>query len=366
MREILERNIILVACSMLLLLFVQGDYVVVACLIGIIETELLVGCGYIFRTQMPENIVAVICVIAAVIWWPLMFFLPVLSYSIIHRGKWWQESFLLVPLLTGFFRNLSCYREMWPIGMLLVLIVAAGFIAYENQKALEYQRLYLKQVDSSTSLAYTLKQQNAKILAGQDDSVRLATLQERNRIAREIHDNVGHMLSRTILQTGAMLTIYKEEPLHGQLQSVNDSMNEAMNSIRESVHDLHNDSFDMKGSVEELMEELRKHYQVHYEYDLGTEVPSNIKYCFLAIVKEATANIMKHCNGTTVSVVLREHPGFYQMLVSDNGTKKMKRTNDGIGLNNMEDRVKSMGGTISFSDEEGFKVLVSIPKNQKE
>ena len=69
----------------------------------------------------------------------------------------------------------------------------------------------------------------------------MATLKERNRIAREIHDNVGHMLSRAILQMGALSTVYEEEPLHGQLLKVNDTLNLAMNNIRESVHDLHDD-----------------------------------------------------------------------------------------------------------------------------
>ena len=54
----------------------------------------------------------------------------------------------------------------------------------------------------------------------QDYEIYLATLRERNRIAREIHDNVGHMLSRSILQMGALITIHKEEPLHGQLAGV--------------------------------------------------------------------------------------------------------------------------------------------------
>lgn len=74
----------------------------------------------------------------------------------------------------------------------------------------------------------------------------LQTLRERNRIAREIHDNVGHMLSRSILQMGALITIHKEEPLHGQLAGVGETLNQAMNSIRESVHDLHDESIDLR------------------------------------------------------------------------------------------------------------------------
>lgn len=92
----------------------------------------------------------------------------------------------------------------------------------------------------------------------QDYEIHLATLQERNRIAREIHDNVGHMLSRAILQMGALQTIHREEPLHGQLMQINDTLGEAMNSIRESVHDLHNESLDLKQALFDICKEFEK------------------------------------------------------------------------------------------------------------
>ena len=65
-----------------------------------------------------------------------------------------------------------------------------------------------------------LQEKNKNLMEKQDYEIYLATLRERNRIAREIHDNVGHMLSRSILQMGALITIHKEEPLHGQLAGV--------------------------------------------------------------------------------------------------------------------------------------------------
>ena len=60
-----------------------------------------------------------------------------------------------------------------------------------------------------------LQEKNKNLMEKQDYEIYLATLRERNRIAREIHDNVGHMPSRSILQMGALITIHKEEPLHG-------------------------------------------------------------------------------------------------------------------------------------------------------
>ena len=68
----------------------------------------------------------------------------------------------------------------------------------------------------------------------QETEVHLATLKERNRIAREIHDNVGHMLSRSILQLGALKALNHDSSLSAPLSELHKTLNTAMDSIRTS------------------------------------------------------------------------------------------------------------------------------------
>ena len=82
----------------------------------------------------------------------------------------------------------------------------------------------------------------------------------------------------------------------------------------------------------------------------------------IAIVKEAMANIVKHSNATQVSVMMREHPAFYQLAIEDNGDVSNKNSNPGIGLNNMKERVEALDGTINFNTEQGFKIMVFLKK----
>lgn len=220
---------------------------------------------------------------------------------------------------------------------------------------------------------------NKNLMEKQDYEIYLATLRERNRIAREIHDNVGHMLSRSILQMGALITIHKEEPLHGQLAGVGETLNQAMNSIRESVHDLHDESIDLRQSIAEATREMKEHYQLTVDYDMSPEIPRNVKYCFITAVKEAMSNIAKHSDADKISVILREHPAFYQMTVEDNGTVGRKGQSgplweeevvrmdgkEGIGLSNMKERVQALGGTFRIHTEKGFVIFISIPKRDK-
>ena len=168
---------------------------------------------------------------------------------------------------------------------------------------------------------------------------------------------------------GALQAIHREEPLHGQLGQINDTLGDAMNSIRESVHDLHNESLDLRQAMHELCREFESEYHVGLHYDMTQEIPRSVKYCFLAVIKEAFANVVRHSDADKVSVFVCEHPGFYQMSVEDNGTTA--RLPDaagpgegGIGLANMTDRVQALGGSIHFRADNGFQIMISIPKQK--
>ena len=93
---------------------------------------------------------------------------------------------------------------------------------------------------------------NRMLVEKQDYEIYAATLKERNRIAREIHDNVGHLLSRSILITGAAKALNASDTLSPVLDNLDHSLNQAMTSIRSSVHDLHDESLNLKEAAESL------------------------------------------------------------------------------------------------------------------
>jgi signal transduction histidine kinase len=207
-----------------------------------------------------------------------------------------------------------------------------------------------------------LAKENLKILQeNQDNMVYAATLKERNRIAREIHDNVGHMLTRSILQTGAIKTLNKDEALASHLDSLQATLNTAMTSMRSSVHDLHDEAVDLHETVKELTHSVTS-LKINLDYDMEQYIPKDIKYCFIAVVKEAITNTEKHSNATLMNIKMHEHPGFYQLLIEDNGTNINTNAASGIGLTNISDRVHNLNGTIKITTDSGFKIFISIIK----
>jgi signal transduction histidine kinase len=249
----------------------------------------------------------------------------------------------------------------------------AWFLKNRTTAAIRLLSEYNELRDTTKELAILQEQKNQSLLENQDYEVNLATLNERNRISKEIHDNIGHLLSRSLIQIGALLTITKEEITKEGLASLKESLSEGMDSIRNSIHNMHNESIDLYTSIDTIIKEFT-FCNISFEYDIKSNPELKLKYSILAIIKEALSNIMKHSNATKVMVSLREHPALYQLIISDNGTmdflmkEKLSKLienqlyMDGIGLQNITDRVKNFNGNINFILENGFRIFITIPK----
>lgn len=252
---------------------------------------------------------------------------------------------------------------------LLFGMLLASFLGYLTESYHTLAQKYKEMRDDSTERNLLLKARNQTLLENQDYEIHNATLKERNRIAREIHDNVGHMLSRSILMTGALQAINQDENCKESLQLLQNTLSQAMDNIRASVHNLHDDSINLQKSIENLIESFT-FCPVHLEYDIQNDVPSAVRYAFISITKEALTNITKHSNATLVQITLREHPSMYQLIIHDNGEtasakqisfENLEENPRGIGLVNMADRVRLLHGILQISQKNGFQIFVSIP-----
>ena len=214
--------------------------------------------------------------------------------------------------------------------------------------------------DKYTEHGLALQQKNKDLLEKQDYEIHLATLEERNRIARDIHDHVGHGLSRAILQTGALQALNGDDKLAPFLDGLQETLTDAMNNIRGSVHDLKDDAVDLYEAVNKILENTP--FKINLNYDISQSVPNPVKYCFLTVLKEGLTNATKHSDATDLDITLQEHPALYQLLLADNGTGEPQTTGRGIGLQNIEERVQNLGGYCNFTYKNGFRIFITIPK----
>lgn len=290
-------------------------------------------------------------------------FLPWHCYVLFLHRQYISSGLYLLPVISYSYRISG-----EPILFLMLITAISFYLAHTNRmRAGLTEQIHILR-DDSVERELTLQEANRQILENQNDQIYIATLRERNRIAREIHDNVGHILSRSILQTGALLAICRDETLTPHLSALKDTLNLAMDNIRNSVHDLRDESIDLKSALQDITDSFT-FCPVLLQCNISRHISKNVKYCFLAVTKEALNNIMKHSNATKVLITVREHPAFYQLLIEDNGNSAKPFpdfhgiSSDGMGIPNMRDRVEALHGILHISREHGFRIFISIPKS---
>lgn len=248
----------------------------------------------------------------------------------------------------------------------VLLMAFAIMLSYFTEQLLGYQMKLHSMRDASIEHDMLMEQMNHQLIEKQNAQIYNATLKERNRIAREIHDNVGHMITRSILQVGAIGVINTDDKLKEPISDLKSTLDTAMDSMRKSVHDLYDESVDLRQALAKL-KLTDSAFAFSLEYDCEDDVSRDVKYAFIAIAKEAVNNAVKHSNGDEIRIIVREHPAFYQLEIMDNGTSADERsltgeTGDGIGIKNIKERVAAIGGTMRIKADDGFMIFVTLMK----
>lgn len=318
------------------------------------------SCLLSYLSEMLHWLAAVLLYFAAAVFLPgAALFLPLIAYDCLMSKKQWVCLLAAIPL-----GMTLPAMELSNVIYLLILMALSLLIKFRTKESERLRGEYNQLRDTTREMALRLKQQNADLMARQDDEIKVATLNERNRIAREIHDNVGHQLSRALLQIGALLAVKKsrgDEEEAEPIRELKETLSQAMDSIRSSVHNLYDESVDLEAQFSALAGSFA-FCPLDYEYDIRTSPGSRLKYAFIAIAKEGLSNIVKHSNATKVRMLLREHPAFYQLIIADNGEVSDYDADKGIGLKNIAGRVEAFRGHFHISLKNGFELFISIPK----
>lgn len=311
-----------------------------------------------------KNVSLVICcgaMLLSVYFHPLAYFTALFVHDLTAAEKKHFSLLALAPII-----SLILEQSYFPAAFSTAFCLIAFWLAIRELRLSRVESELIRIRDTDAEMAIQLSSQNQRLIDNQNNEIYLATLRERNRISREIHDNVGHLLSRSLLQVGALLAITDGEKLpvqKAQLQSLKDTLDSAMDSTRKSVHNMHDESIDIKSSVKEILDAVADRYTIETEFDLQSKPSAKVSLCFISTVKEAVSNTVKHSNATKISVTMREHPAFYNLTVSDNGTASFKSSSDGMGISNMRERVGELGGIFRVENTNGYRIFISIRKD---
>lgn len=264
----------------------------------------------------------------------------------------------------------------------LTLTALLGFVAGRSREASDgNRRALLHAQDMAREASRSVRSRIADIDEERAQSVRMATLGERTRIAREIHDNVGHLLTRAIMQAQAGRAVAEatdDEVAARGFTTLGETLDDAMTMVRRSVHDLEDDGTDFAAQIEAAVasfDGISPDFSVSLANDVDT-APAPVSRCFATVIREALANVAHHSEAHEASVTLRDFPTLWQLVVQDPGpairardARGERRTDGepprGMGLTDIESRVRSIGGTALCGPYDGgWRVFVSVPKQR--
>jgi len=223
-------------------------------------------------------------------------------------------------------------------------------------------------------LATDLHEANHRLAEYAAQVEELATMRERNRVAREIHDNLGHYLTVVNVQIEAAKTIMHSEPEKAQdaLDKAQNLTQEGLAAVRHSVSALRESPLEnqtLAEALERLALELREAGLVTDLKIEGkpTSRDPKIELTLYRAVQEGLTNVRKHARASRVDIWLRYLPEEIILTLKDNGVgaEVAEENNGRFGLIGIQERVQLLDGRmeIQTAPNEGFQFTITLPQN---
>ncbi|MBQ8291139.1 MAG: sensor histidine kinase [Clostridia bacterium] len=197
----------------------------------------------------------------------------------------------------------------------------------------------------------------------------VTALEERQRIAKEIHDTAGHSLTTVIMQTEMAKRIVEENPAEAKQKIIaaNLQAKHALEELRDSVHLLSGNTANktLKTALEDIIHESTDGTEINIRSSIEDVAVSSAKARFLCnSLKEGISNGLRHGNATAFWFELKQEDAKLRFLLSDNGKGvPVSALKIGFGLSSMQSRAKTLGGEVYFRSEEedGFELEMILP-----
>lgn len=289
------------------------------------------------------------------IFWPLLYILGV------AEPKWSRTTNPLAVITVMIIFGMMMVDEV-SFGALFAAILM--YIAVRNQSLLRIAHQTNQKQLAQLNAAYSELQQTSIQAMG------YAALTERTRLAREIHDGLGHQMTSLIVQLQALKLMIPNDPVTAA-NNVDELLKVARTGMEEVRLAVREWSEDEKGlgpiALKGLVSQVEAHSRLRMIYkEVGplSEWPVERSVILYRILQEALTNILKHADANQVNILLEEKYKQVKLIISDDGHFSSEKTlKFGFGLSGMIERCKAVGGSIQFTPNSphGLKIEAVVP-----
>ncbi len=269
--------------------------------------------------------------------------------------------------VAGVQNEFSSAFDISSLYFLALIVLGLDFMVFNFAMALSRKNKLIEQNLKE------LEESRNELLRAYDKLEEATLIEERNRIAKEIHDTAGHSLTTVIMQTEAAKLALKKDPDQAQrcITAANIQAKNCLDELRLSVHLLSGkrENTTFKEYLEGILDETSSgtYFTVRSKID-DLELTAEAERFISNTLREGISNGIRHGKSTAFFFELKDMGNFIEFLFSDNGQGiDMKKFREGFGLSGMRAKAESLGGMIHFSSEEGegFEIRLSLPGSVK-
>jgi signal transduction histidine kinase len=213
-----------------------------------------------------------------------------------------------------------------------------------------------------------LEEANVRLRAYALEAERTAETRERNRLAREIHDTLGHTLTGIAAGLDACIVLVDAAPavVKKQLEKIRETARHGIVDVRRSVKKLRPDDLEklpLQQAIKKVIAEFSASSGVEIQLvELGwpEKLREDEEEVIYRIVQEGITNARRHGKATKVTVTCGLEPGRFYIIIADNG-EGCAETKQGFGLRHMEERLELLHGRLRYWSDKGFTLEATIP-----
>lgn len=298
-------------------------------------------------------------------------------------SMWYHPTYLYMGFFTANFIGWYTDRRKFTISLVLFAIVEA-IPLIKNASMLGWRDLafmspfILIMLFSPFGIrSLNRRQQLEKELAQANEQIRnLIKGEERMRIARDLHDTLGHTLSLITLKSQLVEKLAAKNPEKAQLEAreIQNTSRAALRQVRELVSDMRTATL-----PEELVEAqiILESADIQFSCTGNPKLEgiSDLAHNILSLcLREAVTNVVKHSQASRCQITIESLENEWRLSVADNGIGLICKeeggsTSDSNGLKGMAERLSLIGGTVEARSEQGTLLNIHVPiiiKNRKE
>ena len=248
---------------------------------------------------------------------------------------------------------------------IMLFIIYCIFLIQQQQGTIEKINMLNSEIQKANS---DLKNANDQLEKYAKITEHMGETRERNRLAREIHDTLGHTLTGLSVGIDACIATVELAPdaTKKQLENLSEVARNGLLEIRKSVSELKPDAIErlnLDSAITKMITDMKSITDVEIYFDCRIEqlkFDEDEEMAIYRVIQESLTNAVRHGKAKKIWIVMDKADSMVKLEIKDNGIG-CENIVSGFGTKHIAERIKMLGGSVEFSSDKGFCVRAEIP-----